>query len=171
MKTPFYGFGDQARSVRIDSSNRIVAAGIVRKASDNCGDYVMDSAVVRYTENGSLDGSFSGGKQLADVYGGKESLYTFDIQAEGKIVLLTTSQDSNGSMFHIALIRFNTDGTRDSSFGYLGNGVVTTDFYGLQNWGFAIAFQPSDGKIIATGQTTTSTGPNVTEIVVARYLP
>ncbi len=62
VKTAFSGFDDQARRVRIDSSNRIVVAGIIRRASDNCGNYVIDSAVVHYLQNGSLDGSFSGGK-------------------------------------------------------------------------------------------------------------
>lgn len=47
--------------------------------------------------------------------------------------------------------------------------MVTTDFYGFQNWGFAVALQPADGKIVAAGQA--YVGSNFAEIVVSRYLP
>jgi uncharacterized delta-60 repeat protein len=169
VKTAFYGFGDQARKVKIDSSNRIVVAGLIRHSSDNCGDYLMDSAVVRYLQNGSLDGSFSGGKQIVDVYGGKESLYALALQADDKTLLLMTSASSDASVRHFALVRFNIDGSRDSTFGLLGNGVVTTGFYGFGNWGYALAIQPGDGKIIAAG--TTYVQNNINQTVVARYLP
>jgi uncharacterized delta-60 repeat protein len=169
VKTAFNGFTDQARRVRIDSNNRIVVAGLIYSANSNCGDYVIDSAVVRYLQNGSIDVSFMGGKQTVDVYGGNESLYAMELQVDGKILIFVTARSADASKRHFALVRLNADGSRDSTFGMTGNGVVTTDFYGMQNWGFAVTVQPADGKIIAAGLTYVSS--NNAEIVVARYLP
>ena len=171
VKTYFSGFGDQARRVRIDSTNRIVVAGITNSASTACGSYVGDMALVRYTQDGSLDGSFAGGKQIVDVYGGSDYLYGLALQADGRIVIFGNGSSSDSTVTHFALVRFNTDGSRDSSFGLLGNGVVTTDLYGFGSYGFALALSPTDGKIVAAGGA--YLGPNFTqgEIVVARYLP
>ena len=61
-------------------------------------------------------------------------------------------------------MRFNSDGTPDSSFGYLGTGVVTTDYSGASDQGMAIALQPSDGKILFGGGADYAVG-------LARYWP
>jgi len=166
-KTFFYGFQDQARVVKIDSSNRIVVAGLVTKTS--CDD-AFDFGVVRYTQNGSIDGSFLGGPQTVDVYGGDDTLNGLEIQTDGKVLLSGTSYSGDNTVTDFALVRFNSDGSRDSSFGLLGNGIVTTDLFGKGDYAFAgLALQP-DGKIITGGGTYL---PNVTpgEIAVARYLP
>jgi uncharacterized delta-60 repeat protein len=172
VKTYFSGFGDQARMVQIDSSNRIVVAGITNGASSSCGAYIGDVAVARYTQNGSLDGSFAGGKQVLDIYGGSDILlHGLVIQADGKILNLGTTQSSDRSKTFLMLVRLNADGSRDSSFGLLGNGVVTTDLYGIQSWGLALALSATDGKIVAAGGAYLGPGFTDGEIFVARYLP
>jgi uncharacterized delta-60 repeat protein len=172
VKTYFSGFGDGARKVQIDSTNRIVVAGITNSANTVCGSYVGDFAVVRYTQDGSIDGSFSGGRQIVDIYGGSDGLYGLALQADGKILIFGQGRSADNTVTNFALVRFNVDGSRDSAFGLLGNGVVTTDLYGTESWGLGgIAVQPTDGKIVAAGAA--YLGPNFTqgEIVVARYLP
>jgi uncharacterized delta-60 repeat protein len=166
VQTAFLGFGGQLRRLAVDSSNRIVAAGTVRSASDNCGDYTIDYGLVRYTQDGGLDASFSGGTQIVDVYGGMDDLHGLVIQPDGKIVLAGGSSSSDQAVKDIALVRFNGNGTRDSSFGILGNGIVTTDFFGLGDSGYAVAVQPTDGKIVVTGSVYVSTWA---DIAVARY--
>lgn len=172
VKTYFYGFGDQARRVRIDSSNRIVVAGTIRSSSDSCGSYIIDSAVVRYAQDGSLDGSFTGGKQIVDVYGGSDTYTGLSLQPDGKILISEVARSSDNTVNHFGLVRFNIDGTRDSSFGLLGNGVVTTDLYGTESWAFGgVALQPTDGKIVIAGGAYLGPGNTQAEIVVARYFP
>jgi uncharacterized delta-60 repeat protein len=171
VKTYFSGFGDQARRVRIDSSNRIVAAGNTYSASSSCGSYVNDFAVVRYTQDGSLDGSFAGSKQVVDIYGGSDYLYGLALQPDDKILIFGSGYSSDNAVTHFALVRLNVDGSRDASFGLLGNGVVTTDLYGFDSYGFALALNPTDGKIVAAGGAYLATGNAQGDIVVARYLP
>jgi uncharacterized delta-60 repeat protein len=171
VKTFFLGYPDQARRVRIDSSNRIVAAGNTDNANSSCGSYVNDFAVVRYTQDGNLDGSFGGGKQVIDIYGGTDYLYGLGLQADGKMVILGTAYSSDNTVHHFALVRLNGDGSRDYSFGLLGNGIVTTDLYLFGSYGFAFAIDPVSGKSIAAGGAYLSSGNTQGDIVVARYLP
>ena len=63
------------------------------------------------------------------------------------------------------MIRFNTDGTLDTSFG--NGGKVSTDINGMEDHGYAIALQP-DNKIILAGHSY-SAGADDSAIVVARY--
>lgn len=176
VKTPFFGYRDEVHAVTIDYNNRIVAAGNIATASiDSCGTYVIDYAVARYNENGTLDLSFAGGKQTVDFYGGRdEAAYGVAVQADNKIVGLVWPQatGSNGiSIQNFGLVRFNIDGSRDFSFGSLGNGLVTTDFFGFYDSPAGIAVQPSDGKIAAVGSTAVVSGGPLSDIVIARYLP
>jgi uncharacterized delta-60 repeat protein len=170
VKTYFSGFGDQARKVQIDSSNRIVVSGFTNSYSDSCGSYVTDAALVRYNQDGTLDGSFGGGKQVVDIYGGNDGFAQFILQTDGKIVIPETAHSADGTVHHFALVRFNLDGSRDSSFGLLGNGVVTTDLYGAANWAYAVAVDPTNGKIVVTGAVYFPSG-GPADIAVARYLP
>jgi uncharacterized delta-60 repeat protein len=170
VSTAFSGFGDTLMRLAIDSNNRIVAAGLTRTASSTCGSYVIDYAVVRYMQDGGLDGSFSGGKQIVDIYGGMDELYGMVLQLDGKIVLSGYAKSSDLTVSDFALVRFNSDGSRDSSFGLLGNGIVTTDLYGFDDYAIGIALQPSDGKIVITGSAKLVSGGH-DDIVVARYWP
>ncbi|HEY8186635.1 MAG TPA: hypothetical protein VIF64_11225 [Pyrinomonadaceae bacterium] len=146
--TSFFGFGDQIRALAIDQANRIVAAGLTNTASSNCGLYVADFAVARFTQNGTIDNSFSSdGRVSTDVYGGYERADGLLLQPDGKIVI---TGSTNSSVEDFALVRYNDNGTPDSSFGILGTGVVTTDI-SPEDWGYGIAQQPWDGKIVVAG--------------------
>jgi uncharacterized delta-60 repeat protein len=150
VKTDLSGLDDYLNKIKVDSTNRIVAVGMINSGSP-CGNYVDDAALVRYTQDGYLDGSFSGGKQIVDVYGGLDSFHDLSFQADGKILIFGSAQSSDKTVLHVALIRFNSDGSRDASFGLLGNGVVTMDVTATGGDGIAIAVQPTDGKIVGVG--------------------
>lgn len=158
----FFGFGDQSRVLAIDQANRIVAAGRTNTAISNCGLYVGDFAVARFTQNGSIDISFSGdGKVSTDLTGGSDSVDGLLIQTDGKIVVTGGNASSD-----FALVRYNDDGSPDSSFGPLGTGVVTTDT-SPSDWSYAIAQQPWDGKIVVAGISSFSHR----NMALARYWP
>jgi uncharacterized delta-60 repeat protein len=170
VKTNFFGFHDDVKQIEVDSNNRIVAIGSTYTASPNfCGTYTVDAAVVRYLQDGVLDTTFSGGKQILDVYGGTDSASALALQPDGKILVTGHSASSDLTIRHFALIRLNADGTRDSSFGLLGNGVVTVDFGGSSVFGLAIAIQPNDGRIVVGGSTSLVPGEPA-HLLVARYL-
>ncbi len=69
------------------------------------------------------------------------------IQSDGKIVTAGYSLGSSDTA-DFALVRYNTNGTLDTSFG--ADGIVITDVGGYVNYAFSVAIQ-SDGKIIAAG--------------------
>src|SRR6266511_3863197 len=149
-------------------TNGIVAVGNINSGSP-CGAYVSDSAVVRYTQDGGLDGSFSGGKQVVDIYGGINNFYGLAFQADGKILTFGNAYNAyisglDRKALHVVLMRFNVDGSRDASFGLLGNGVVAVDVTANGGDGAAVVVQPPDGKIVGVG-------PVGSYMFVSRYLP
>jgi uncharacterized delta-60 repeat protein len=128
-------------------------------------------AVVRYNDNGSVDGTFSGGKQIVDVYGGTDNQFGLALQPDGKVLIIGSAYSSDNTVHDLALVRFNADGSRDAFFGLLGNGIVTADLYGTgSSYGYDVAISPLDGKILAAGTAYAASGiPG--DLVVARYLP
>lgn len=93
---------DKAFAVELQADGKIVLAG-----SSN-----GDIALARYETNGSLDNSFGGGDGivLTDIATSTDSARGLSIQADGKIV---AAGSSNGDF---ALLRYNTDGSLDTSF-------------------------------------------------------
>ncbi|HJX93924.1 MAG TPA: hypothetical protein VJ372_25740, partial [Pyrinomonadaceae bacterium] len=170
VKTPFLGFGDTAKRVVIDSANRILVAGNTHSASVNCGGYIIDTGIARYTLNGDLDATFSGGKQTVDIYGAMDQMYGLALQPDDKVLLFGYSNVNGANTTYMALTRLNVDGSRDASFGLTGNGTVTLDLTGFANYGQAVGVQPGDGKIVVAGSVDPP-GTAPWDMAVARYLP
>ncbi len=138
VTTSFNGKAINAIGVGVQPDGKIVVAA--KSGSINDGDIV----VLRYNADGSTDNSFNrNGYVVTNI----ENDHASDIklQSDGKIVVAgyTNKEDSSIAL----LLRYNTDGTPDKSFGV--NGVVKgrretkTLFYGL-------TIQP-DGKIVGAG--------------------
>ena len=168
VKTTFSGLGDTASRVRVDSSNRILASGNINMSS-SCGLYAGNAALVRYTQDGGLDGTFNGGKQIVDVYGGLDNFGGTAFQPDGKIVFFGSSESSDGTVRHLVLLRYNVDGTHDTSFGLLGNGMATMDVSAFGGSGGPVLVQPGDGKIVVLGNV--SLDSNGSSIALGRYWP
>jgi uncharacterized delta-60 repeat protein len=131
-------------AVRIQSDGKIVAAGSAM-TSDNLDDF----AVIRYNIDGSLDTAFgNGGIVLVDFNGSTDIANDLSIQSDGKIVLAGTTLDSSIYGQDFALVRLNTDGSLDTSFGT--NGKVTTDLAGRDDVANSLVIQ-EDGKIVVGG--------------------
>jgi uncharacterized delta-60 repeat protein len=156
VTTDFGGF-DRANSAAIQGDGKIVAGGDGRERF----------ALARYNSDGSLDSSFgSDGRVTTQFFGENiESGRALAIQANGKIV-------SVGSVFHnfsqdFGLVRHNTDGSLDSSFG--GGGKVTTNFGDRSaDLAASVAIQ-RDGMIVVAGATGPGCG-NPCQFSVARYI-
>jgi uncharacterized delta-60 repeat protein len=115
-----------------------------------------DLAIIRVNSNGIFDSSFNNsGIVINDISGTKDNGNAISIQSDGKIVVVGKTYDGLGdTKDNFAVLRYNVNGSIDSSFG--SNGVVTTDFRRAQdsvsNDDFAedIKIQP-DGKLLVLG--------------------
>jgi len=129
--------------VVVQPDGRIIVAGYAATINGS------DGAFVRYFPDGSLDNSFgAGGIVLVDVASMNDYIVTVVLQDDGKIIAGGTSITASENDFLV--IRLNTDGSPDISFGT--NGIVITDFSGFHDVINSIDTD-SDGKIIAAGYT------------------
>ena len=135
--------------------------------------------LVRYNPDGTLDKTSFGPTVSPGVTSGivttpigtSSTARAIAIQHDGKIVV--AGQFFNGTTTHFALVRYNADGTLDTtSFGPtvspgVTSGIVTTPI-GASSFAFDVAIQP-DGKIVAAGQSTNTAIPAITSFALVRY--
>ncbi len=139
------GTSSVAQTIAIQTDGKIVMAGSGSNGSS-------DFALARYNADGSLDASFSDDGKVTTAIGTSTDYgYGLAIQPDGKI--LVSGSTYNGSNYDIALVRYNTDGSLDSSFD--GDGIVTTAI-GTNDEGYNVAIQ-SDGRILVSGISTKET--------------
>lgn len=114
---------------------------------------------------GTLDESFgNGGIVVTDFDGDNDEAKAIAIQSDGKILVAGVAKITNNNN-DFALVRYNQDGSLDTSFGI--SGKVTTNFGNLRiDVACAIALQ-SDGKIILAGYT--NEGDSAFNFAIARY--
>jgi uncharacterized delta-60 repeat protein len=131
------GTNDFARGVAIQPDGKIVVAGYSIVATQ----FVF--ALARYNTNGSLDNSFGNNGIVITALGSGDYGRAVAIQADGKIIVVGSSAE------RFVVIRYNSNGSLDVSFG--NNGIVITTV-GTYDQGHAAAIQ-TDGKILAGGYT------------------
>src|SRR5262249_11238790 len=107
-----------AYGVGIQGDGKVVAAGVSNGAF----------AVVRYNVNGSLDTSFGAkGIVLTNITkGSTDEALAMALQRDGKIIAGGITNPAKSSAENVALVRYNADGSLDTSFGT--GGKVTTQF-------------------------------------------
>ena len=115
-----------------------------------------------FSQAGSLDLSFgTGGKVLTDFGGLNEYAHSVTVQPDGKIVVAGNRYD--GAYTDFGLVRYNTDGSLDTSFNLTGK--VSTSIGSFADNCKSVAIQ-SDGKIVAAGE---SHNGAFYDFAVARY--
>jgi uncharacterized delta-60 repeat protein len=120
----------------------------------------------RYLNNGSLDTSTNPN----GIIGGSGNFVATDAarQPDGKIVVVgytfQNPQAQQGQDWKI--VRFNPEGSKDTSFGT--NGVIVRSFGANLDFVTNVELQ-SDGKIVVSGYSSTQASGGVTVTVVARY--
>ncbi|MDX3751136.1 calcium-binding protein [Streptomyces sp. AK08-02] len=132
-----------ANAVALQADGKIVVVGMSWREYEDCCWFV----VARYNADGTLDSTFGdGGRVFADIAGPTEA-NDVAIDSNGRIV---AAGYTGGEM---AVLRLNSDGTPDTTFG--GDGTVTANPAGPVPQeggdGRALALQP-DGKIVVGGQ-------------------
>ena len=135
VSTTFASYmNDQAYGVAVQADGKILVAG---QAS-------YGFALARYNADGSLDASFdTDGKVTTSDFSSAQSVA---VQADGKIVVAGYGY-GNGNGNDFALVRYNANGSLDSSFDT--DGKILTDF-GFSDSGNSVTVQ-KDGKILVAG--------------------
>lgn len=155
--TPILGSTDTAAAVAIQHDGKIVVAG--HAFTNNS----LGFALTRYNSNGSLDNSFdTDGKVFASILGINDAASAVAVQPDGKIV--AAGNAGTGTEFDFALVRFNANGTLDTSFDT--DGKLTTKFTNDFDGVYGVAIQP-DGRIVAAGFATNN---HVRNFAMARYM-
>jgi len=144
---------DSPTAMALQSDGKILVAG--------------PGTVSRYEANGSKDTSFG----IFGTVGAVGAVSALAVESDGKIVVAGTFTDSLnppgvGQDGDLALVRYNSDGTVDETFGTRGG--VLADFFAAPSSAAAatVLIQP-DGKIVAGGQA--SKGGGLSEFAVARF--
>jgi uncharacterized delta-60 repeat protein len=108
--------------------------------------------LVRFNPDGSLDQAFGeSGALTTDFPGYTNFPFQVLLQPDGKIVVVGTSYPDDNSQDTVTLVRYNPDGSLDTSFGE--DGLVTTDIEaGNDEYAYDMLLQP-DGKIVVAGST------------------
>jgi uncharacterized delta-60 repeat protein len=128
VTTDFAGKEDRAQDMAVMPDGRIVVAGWadtgVGQVKGNTV-YNYDIAVARYLPSGALDASFGNGTgkvttnistyTSTDLYNKSDMGWTVAIQEDGKIVVGGKSEIAS-NLTEGVLVRYNTDGTLDSTF-------------------------------------------------------
>jgi uncharacterized delta-60 repeat protein len=158
------GTGYGARGVAVQSDGKIVLAGA---ASFKAG---TEFALARYTTSGALDTSFGSKGIVSTQLGSGDIAYAEVIQPDGKIIAAGTS--NQGGAGHtvpndFALVRYNSDGSLDTSFG--SGGEVLTAFPGEGQTSINGITLQSDGKIVVAGDVGPGPGDAGEQFTVARY--
>lgn len=118
--------------------------------------------------NGSLDTSFgSGGKVVTALFNGADAAFAVALQPDGKIVLAGESSNDPRFQTMFALVRYNSDGSLDTSFGSGGKVMTGVGLVSLVN---DVVIQP-DGKIVAAGYGVSGDGRLGVDIALVRYNP
>ena len=104
---------------------------------------------MRFTANGMIDSTFgNNGYSYTAVGTGLSFVYDVTLQFDGKYLLV--GESTNVSSYQIAIIRLNSAGILDSSFGT--GGKVETQIGNNNDAGATVHAQP-DGKIIVSANT------------------
>jgi uncharacterized delta-60 repeat protein len=134
VKTGGYSGGNVCMAIQSDG--KIVVAG---KNSSN------QRVVLRYNTNGSLDPSFNGTGIVTTASGnGFNNARSVIIQSDGKIIVVGDFFDGSYNT-HVSLVRYNSDGSLDNTFGTAG---IVTSTIGSYSDNVGKAVLQSDGKIV-----------------------
>jgi uncharacterized delta-60 repeat protein len=127
-------------------------------------------SVLRFNGDGTLDTTFGQGGQTVTAVGLADSARAVTVQADGKVVVAGSVRAEEGWETQFAVVRYDTDGALDGSF---GTGGVVTTAVGDSAAATAVAVAP-DGRIVVAGVADLfppgpSTYLNVQAFALARY--
>jgi uncharacterized delta-60 repeat protein len=159
LVTTDFGYKDWIEDVAIQTDGKIVVAG-----TSQTGPHYGYFAIARYNNDGSLDTTFDGDGMVTTGFddGWNDFGRAVAIQNDGKIVVV--GEDGNIAETDLALARYNSDGSLDTTFS--GDGKVITAIGSFYDVPFDVIIQP-DGKIVLAGYA--QKAYDVWDFALARY--
>jgi uncharacterized delta-60 repeat protein len=138
------GVPSSLNAIALDIQGRIVAGGF--------GGVGLDVLIARFNQNGTLDSTFGGngtGFKLINLGGAffPDQIYALALDPQGRIV----AGGIGGADDDLFIMRFNTDGTLDTTFGGDGTGFNLINLGGF-NALYSITID-TQGRIVAGGET------------------
>src|SRR6266513_498901 len=161
--TDFNNSTDYLNRIALQPDGKIVAIGDTHPSHKG--------ALARYNPDGTLDPTFGNGGKVITVANVRESAAGLLILPDGKIMTCGRIDLPNSQDTSFVLLRFNPDGSVDSTFG--NGGTVTTNINNDNDRAYALARQ-SDGKIVAAGKRGIQFYPSEQRkgnVALARYNP
>jgi uncharacterized delta-60 repeat protein len=145
-----FGGSDVGHAVAIQPDGKIVLAGdSVLEAGES------QIAVARLNPDGSDDESFGVGGRSLIPFGDTARARAVALQSDGKIVVVgQTTMSSDNAGADMAIVRLNSNGTPDGSFGAAGKFFV--GYEGVER-AADVVIEP-DGSIVVVGDTTGTGG-------------
>ena len=132
---------ERAYAVALQPDGKLVLAGFCYSGANPA------FCAVRLSAIGALDASFGGSGKVITLVGTTTSnANAISLQPDGKIVLVGSCGSSSSQVF--CSLRYNTDGSLDSSFGT--NGKVMTAVVSGSNLATAVVLQ-ANGKLVLAG--------------------
>ena len=152
---------DQANALVLQPDGRLVAGGFSFDGAES------DFALLRLNPDGLLDAGFGFGGGLLTSFspGSISETRALVLQPDGKLVEAGTALVEGDIDF--ALVRHNSDGSLDPTFGF-GGGTLTLLNSGSADFIFGLAAQP-DGRLVAAGSSIIPGDPASFNFATARY--
>jgi uncharacterized delta-60 repeat protein len=149
----------------VQPDGKILVAGASRQTNPQ-----DDLMVLRFNPDGTFDTTFNGtGKFFRNLSTGNDVAVDINLQADGKIVIAGHTNAETSDATDLLLMRFNTDGTLDTSFDT--DGMVFTSTPGdARDIAAALEILP-DGKMILLGSTRPNQSPYPQLLLFAKYNP
>ena len=149
-------FAQFVRTLVVQSDGKIVVGGDARETGGD-GQF----ALARFDTTGVLDTTFDGDGKVITIFPGSggSAIFAIKVQGDGKIVAAGTAGFAS-TFGDFAAVRYNTDGSLDSSFGTAGK--ISTHFLN-NDQARDVVIQP-DGRIVLGG-----TSNNDFDFALARY--
>lgn len=144
---------DRGVEVAVQADGKIVVLGYSHNGANE------DVLLARYNFDGTLDTGFGGGGYVLYDRG-----LGLTLQTDGKIVIVGYTYV--GGHRDVLTLRYNTNGTLDSTFG-TGGAVTYASPGAATDIGFGVAIQ-ADGCIVVVGETSNGTNQDA---LVLRYTP
>jgi uncharacterized delta-60 repeat protein len=145
-----FTYGDKGKGNNYGSGITLQPDGKIVVVGDSYYAKNKDVLLLRCNSDGSPDSTF--GKSGVTTYKSRakdnqDLSFGLAVQSDAKIVVVGATH--NGKNYETMILRYNSDGSLDSSFGK--GGVVThSDPSNANDFGRAVAIQP-DGKIVMVG--------------------
>ncbi len=146
--TAFSNRDDVVNAMALQADGKLLLAGSCNNGTTD------DVCALRYEINGALDASFgSGGKLITVVGSAYSAARAVALQPDGKF--LVAAQCLTGTKNDFCTLRYNANGTLDTSFG--SGGIRVTSVGSGNDYLTSITLQPDD-KLILAGHCAASGG-------------